>query len=165
MILHLGTSNIILKVSKKNRKEKQGLFWLRKGEKNTRKEWERYGGKGKRKERTSWNKRSSQWLIQYIIIIYIVWAIADYVYFNLFLPFSFPSISLSLFPCMSLSFAQFKLLLFLLVIFKIMYIIIYKIIYKIMYIIMYKIMYRGTRGNMGTLVPFQLQYPFALPNI
>ena len=24
---------------------------------------------------------------------------------------------------------------------------------------------RGTRGNMGTLVPFQLQYPFALPNI
>ena len=30
--------------------EKQKLFVLRKGEKNTRKELERYGGKGKRKE-------------------------------------------------------------------------------------------------------------------
>ena len=37
-VLHLGTSYIILKGSKKNREEKQELFGLRKGEKNTRKE-------------------------------------------------------------------------------------------------------------------------------
>ena len=50
-VLHLGTSYIILKVSKKNREGKQELLGLRKGEKNTRKEWERYGGKEKgRKE-------------------------------------------------------------------------------------------------------------------
>ena len=36
--IHLGTSYIILKVSKKNREGKQELFGLRKGEKNTRKE-------------------------------------------------------------------------------------------------------------------------------
>ena len=40
-ILHSGTSYIILKVSNKNWEEKQELFGLRKGEKNTRKEWDR----------------------------------------------------------------------------------------------------------------------------
>ena len=37
-VLHLGTSYIILKVSKKNREGKQELLGLRKGEKITRKE-------------------------------------------------------------------------------------------------------------------------------
>ena len=37
-VLHLGTSYIVLKVSKKNREGKQELLGLRKGEKNTRKE-------------------------------------------------------------------------------------------------------------------------------
>ena len=43
--LHLVTSYIMLKVSRKNPEEKQELFGLRKGEKNTRKDWERYGRK------------------------------------------------------------------------------------------------------------------------
>ena len=37
-VLHLETSYIILKVSKKNREGTQDLLGLRKGEKNTRKE-------------------------------------------------------------------------------------------------------------------------------
>ena len=70
-VLYLGTSYIILKVSGKTREGKQELLGLRKGEKKSRKEWERYGGKGKRKEGSSWNKRSPQWLIRHKKIIII----------------------------------------------------------------------------------------------
>ena len=48
-VLHLGTSYIILKVSKKNREEKQELFGLRKGEK-----------KHKERMREIWRKRKKR---------------------------------------------------------------------------------------------------------
>ena len=49
-VLHLGISYIILKVSKKNREEKQELFELRKGEKTQGKNERDMEGKGKRKK-------------------------------------------------------------------------------------------------------------------
>ena len=54
-VLHLGTSYIILKVSKKNREGKQGLLGLRKGEKKQGKNEIDMEGKEKRKEAVETN--------------------------------------------------------------------------------------------------------------